>query len=164
MAKLGTPENPEILDPVGDGERFNAQPRPEAPRPTIGWRARLKLSRQLLFALLSATLPALFMDLILISLAQAAWAGSVLAGVGSILLFVPALIFSLIALAAILFLVPVICMTLFGKRLTTINQFGGGTFKTRVFKFGDFGSVFENAQSARDVSQASPLINGDERK
>lgn len=165
MAKIGTPENPEILDPQGPGESFNEDPRKSAPqsRPEIGWRARLKLVRQMMTALIGAVFPALLLDLVLISLAEAAWAGSTLAGLGAIILFVPSMVLSLIAFIALLIFLPLILATLFGRRLASMNRFGAfdphnggfnasgfggpfgfrggsaGPFQVRVFKFGNFG-------------------------
>lgn len=176
MAKIGTPENPEILDPTGPSENFNEGPQPaSAPRSTIGWRARLKLVRQMAIALLGATVPALLIDSISFSLVQSAWAGSTLAGLGAILLFVPSLVLTVIAIGAFVIFAPLILITLFGKRLTAMNRFGAfdprtggfnatgfggpfgfrggraGPFNVRVFRFGGFNS--HNRNNGRDFGR-----------
>lgn len=174
MAKIGTPENPEILDPQGPGENFNEGPRSSTPRPAIGWRARLKLVKQMMTALIGAVFPALLLDLVLFSLAESAWAGSTLAGLGAIILFVPAMVLSLIALMALLIFVPLILAALFGRRLNnpigTPFGFPGGSagpFQVRVFKFGNFGGNRGEdfgrfkTDEPRDVTQSSPRLRGD---
>jgi hypothetical protein len=193
VAKIGTPENPEILDPTGPSENFNEGPQPaSAPRSTIGWRARLKLVRQMAIALLGATVPALLIDSISFSLVQSAWAGSTLAGLGAILLFVPSLVLTVIAIGAFVIFAPLILITLFGKRLTAMNRFGafdprtggfnatgfGGPFGfrggragpfVRVFRFGNFashnnGRDFGRFEESepRDVTESSPRLRGDD--
>jgi hypothetical protein len=143
VAKIGTPENPEILDPTNPGEDFNegSQQR-RAPRSAIGWRARLKLIRQMAMALLGATIPALLIDSISLSLVQSAWAGSTLAGLGAILLFVPSLILTVIAIGAFVIFAPLILITLFGRRLTAMNRFGAFDPRTGAFNATGFGGPF----------------------
>lgn len=177
MAKIGTPENPEILDPQGPGENFNEGPSKSAPRPSIGWRARLNLCRQMFVALIGALFPALLMDLVLFSLAESAWAGSTLAGLGAILLFVPAMILTLIAFGAFIIFAPLILVTLFGRRLSAMNRFSAfdpqnsmGPFQVRVFKFGNFGGTRGEdfgrfkTEEPRDVTASSPRLRGDDRE
>jgi hypothetical protein len=187
VAKIGTPENPEILDPAGPGESFNEGARPaSAPRSAIGWRARLNLIRQMGMALLGAAVPALLIDSILFSLAQGAWAGSTLAGLGAILLFVPSLVLTLIAIGAFVIFAPLILITLLGKRLGTMNRFGAfdprtggfnaggfggpfgfrggraGPFNVRVFRFGNFNAQNNGRDEPRDVTQSSPRLRGND--
>lgn len=122
--------------------------------------------------LIGSVFPALLLNLILFSLAESAWAGSTLAGLGAILLFVPSMILSLIALGAMFIFLPLIVVTLFGRRLSGMNRFGafdpqrgwqGGPFQVRVFKFGNFDGKPEEG-FARDVTQSSPRLRGDDQE
>lgn len=143
-------------------------------------------------ALVGALFPALVIDLVLFSLAQSAWAGSTLAGLGAILLFVPAMVLSLIAFGAVIIFAPLILVTLFGRRLSMMNRFGAfdpqnggfnangfggpfgfrggraGPFQVRIFKFGSFRGTSNQdfgqfkTDEPRDVTQSSPRLRGDE--
>jgi hypothetical protein len=115
----------------------------------------------------------LLIDSILFSLAESAWDGSTLAGLGAILLFVPSLVLSVIAFGAFVIFAPLILITLFGRRLTAMNRFGSfdprsggfnasgfggpfgfrgggkGPFNVRVFRFGNF----TGANNGRDFGR-----------
>ncbi len=175
MAKLGTPENPEILDPSRPGESFNGQERVRdtgshtgAASTKLGLRARLKLVRQIAVWLMSAALPALLFDTIFISLIRsAAESGSAFVWLGAILFFFPAFIFSLVAIAALLLLLPILVLALSGKRAGVMGGLGGpggfrmGSFDARIFRTG-FGAPGRGvSHEPRDVTDSgSPRVDG----
>ena len=107
MAKLGTPENPEIIEPGGSSV------------PSGRWSVALQILR----ILISVTLPAIGLDLLLAYFTHAAMnAGSILSWLGIFLLIVPAFILTLVAGAANLVLWPALIMILSG-RATKVPSF-----------------------------------------
>lgn len=106
MAEVGTPENPEIIEP---GEA----PKSARPQPTL---SRWPIARQILRILLAVSLPAIGLDLICAWLFHTAVNyGGALPVIGLVILVFPALIFTLIAVAANLILWPALVLILSGK-------------------------------------------------
>jgi len=103
MSELGTPENPEIIDP-------SLPP----PRPSLN--ARWRVARQILLWLASISLPALTLDLICLWLIYTAMTyGGFMPWLALIVLALPALIFTLIAMVANIVLLPAFVYTLLGR-------------------------------------------------
>jgi hypothetical protein len=112
MAEIGTPENPEIIEP---GER----PSPRAAAPAL---TRWALARQILRVLASLTFPAMGVDLIFVLLAHTAMNyGGVLPWVGMILMILPAFLLTLVTVVANLVLWPALFMILTGRAQTVPN-------------------------------------------
>lgn len=105
MAELGTPENPEIILP---GERPAAKAQNVGPR----WQLAFSLVR----VIFSVTLPAVGLDLLFAWIFQIAVNnGGALPWLGLMLLGLPVLILTLIAIAANLILWPALILILSGK-------------------------------------------------
>lgn len=106
MADIGTPENPEIIEP-------GQAPRQASSRPAPG---RWTLFAQLLRVLVAVSLPAIAIDLIFGWMFHTAVNfGGVLPWLGLVVMAPPALILTLVALAANLILWPVLILILSGR-------------------------------------------------
>lgn len=118
MADIGTPENPEIIEP---GQRpSSAQARPTLP-------SRWAIASQILRILFAITLPAVGVDMVF------AWAFNMALNQGGvvplllIMLFIfPALILTFVALVANAALWPALILVLLGK--TTANPLSDQRF------------------------------------
>jgi hypothetical protein len=106
MAEIGTPENPEIIEP-GGGQKSS---RPQAAL------SRWPIARQIFRILVAVSLPAIGLDMICAWLFHTAVNyGGALPVIGLVVLTIPALIFTLIAVAANLILWPALILILSGK-------------------------------------------------
>ncbi len=109
MAELGTPENPEIIEPG------------QAPKEKAAF-SKWTLARQIGRLLLGVTLPAIGLDLLFAYMAHTAiYYGGVLAYLGMFVLFVPAALMTLIAFAAHLVMWPALYMILRGRATAMPN-------------------------------------------
>lgn len=107
MARLGTPENPEIIEPGGSAAP-NAAPS--------GLLNRWTMAGQILRILFSVTVPAVGIDMLMAYFTHTAMNdGSLLAWLGIFLLLVPAFLLTLVAGAANLVLWPALIMILSGR-------------------------------------------------
>ena len=109
MAKLGTPENPEIIDPrMGSGPSSQ-----QTSHPTY---SRWKLARQIVSGLFSVTLPAVILGVLCSMLLESGLeGGGPLPWLALVLLILPAGLFALLAFFANLILLPVLILVLMGK-------------------------------------------------
>lgn len=124
MAELGTPENPEIIDPS----------LPPEPPPLA---ARWILARQILRWLLSICMPAVFLDMVAAyALYTGYYYGGLLPWLLLFMVAVPAMICTMIAVVALILLGPAFIFTLTG-RITHINP--NDPRLARLVKFKPFG-------------------------
>lgn len=111
MAELGTPENPEIIEP---GERSSPRQDPAL--------SRWALARQILRLLAAVTLPAIGVDLIFAFFAHTALNyGGVLPWLGMILMILPAFLLTLVSAAANLVMWPALFMIVTGRARAVPN-------------------------------------------
>ncbi len=111
-AKLGSLENPEIIEP---GRTLL--------RPTSGFGARLAIVFQTLKIMTAILLPAVLLDWICVNLAQtASHPDGVWAGVALFFLVFPAVLFTLIAAGAVCVFVLVLVLMSLGKSMVFTND------------------------------------------
>ncbi len=107
MAEIGTPENPEIIEP-------GQAPRPSAKATVKRWPIVLQLLR----VLIGVSIPAVAFALVFSWMFHTAVNfGGVLPWLGLVLLAPPALLLTIIAVAANLILWPVMILILSGKNV-----------------------------------------------
>lgn len=124
MPDIGTPENPEILDP-------SLPPRPPP------FSARWILARQILRWLIAICLPAALLDTLAASAVYTGYYyGGILPWIVVLLVGFPALMMSLVALVSLIILGPAFVLTLTGK-ITHINP--NDPRLARLVKFKPFG-------------------------
>lgn len=125
---LGSPENPEIIEP---GET----PRAAQAAPAV---SRWALAAQVCMWIFSVSLPAAGLDLLVLWLMRLGWqSGSVLPLFMLCFIALPALLMTLTALVANVVLVPALFFILFGKqRQLPLNDPRFARF-TRIRPFGD---------------------------
>lgn len=103
MAEIGTPENPEIIDP--------SIPPHQAVTPS-----RWCMARQIVVWLVGLLLPAVVFDLLCLSFFRMATTyGGILPWMGLVILMLPALLFSLVAFIGSVILIPLLVLTLMGR-------------------------------------------------
>jgi hypothetical protein len=116
--RLGTPENPEIIEP--GQSPTSAQ--------THSFAMRVRMAVNLIMWMLMLSLPALFMDGVCYWLFQLIREGSLFAWILMALAIPPALALSLFAVVAVVILFFLLLATVCGAPVTTIQQTRVGRF------------------------------------